>query len=607
MPEVEGQGFFELLDAVYRTGEPFVGNELQMRLQPAPGAPLDAHYFSFAYQAMRDAHGVIWGVLVTGYDVTEQVLSRQAAERLAAEREIARRQLHTVLEQAPVAIVVREVPSGRLLYANRRADLLLGAGPLTDRLMSHDERFRGFDADGRLLAPEEWPLDRAMFRGEVVELQNIRIEHLVDGRRIEISANAAPVRDADGRIVAGVAFFQDVAAERRREQQLQDAQRLQSVGTLAGGVAHEINNQMTVVLNFGEFILEALGPHHPQSADLHVVLQAGTRAVRVSQQLLAFTRRQVTQPRDLLPRELAAELLPVLGRLLGSDKILELVAPRSTWHVHADPSQLEQVLINLVANSRDATPTGGRVSIGVADVVHVGPSTADRGYTIQPGRYVVLTVADTGCGMDAATLARVFEPFYTTKPVGQGTGLGLSMVYGIVKQHQGYIEADSAPGEGTTFRVYLPAVSEAETAAGRQDDAAASNTESGSVARRSAMVLVVEDEPQVRVLTVRTLETSGYVTLAAADGAAALELLRDHPEIEVVVTDVIMPHLNGRQLADQVAELRPGVPVLFTSGHTADAAVLRELLPRGAPYLQKPFTGAELTAAVDGLIEHPRM
>jgi signal transduction histidine kinase/CheY-like chemotaxis protein len=601
MPEVEGQGFFELLEVVYRTGEPFVGNELRMHLQSASGAPLEAHYFSFAYQAMRDAQGVIWGVLATGYDVTEQVRSRQAAERLAAEREIERRQLHTLLEQAPVGIVVREAPSGRLLYANRRAEIVLGASPVPDQLPSGDEQFRCFDADGRLLAPEEWPMNRAMLRGEVVELQIMRVEH-VDGRRIEISANAAPVRDASGRIVAGVAFFQDVAAERRREQQLQDAQRLQSVGTLAGGVAHEINNQMTVVLNFGEFILEALGSHHPQAADLRVVLQAGMRAVRVSQQLLAFTRRQVTQPRDVVLPELAAGLLPVLGRLLGPDKTLELAALRSTWHVHADPGQLEQVLINLVANARDATPTGGRVSIGVADVVHVGPSTADRGYAIQPGRYVVLTVADTGRGMDAATLARVFEPFYTTKPVGEGTGLGLSMVYGIVKQHRGYIEADSAPGEGTTFRVCLPAVSEPETVAGGPD-AAASSRETGDVARRPAVVVVVEDEREVRVLTVRALEKAGYVTLAAADGAAGLELVREHPEVEVVVTDMIMPYLNGRQLADQVAELRPGVPVLFTSGHTADAAVLRELLPPRAPYLQKPFTGAELTDAVDGLIQ----
>jgi signal transduction histidine kinase len=606
MPEVEGQGFFELLDAVYRTGEPFVGNELQMRLQPSRGAPLEPHYFSFAYQAMRDPRGAIWGVLATGYDVTEQVLSRQAAERLAAEREIERRQLHTVLEQAPLAIVVREAPSGRLMYANHRAELLLGADALPDQPVSRNEQFRGFDASGRPLAPEEWPLERAMLRGEVVELQTMRIEH-VDGRRMEISANAAPVRDASGRIVAGVTFFRDVAAERRREQQLQDAQRLQSVGTLAGGVAHEINNQMTVVLNFGEFILEALGPHHPQSADLRVLLQAGTRAVRVSQQLLAFTRRQVTQPRVVMLPDLAVELLPVLRRLLGPDKTLELVGPRSTWHVHADPSQLEQVLINLVANSRDATPTGGRVSIRVADVTHPGSSTADRGYTIQPGRYVLLTVADTGRGMDAATLARVFEPFYTTKPVGEGTGLGLSMVYGIVKQHHGYIEADSAPGEGATFRVYLPALRGTETATGGGPDDPGSSRESGRRARRPAVVLVVEDERQVRVLTVRTLETAGYVTLAAADGAAGLELLREHPEVEVVVTDVIMPHVNGRQLADAVSELRPGVPVLFTSGHTADAAALRELLPARAPYLQKPFTSAELTAAVDGLVEQRRL
>jgi signal transduction histidine kinase/ActR/RegA family two-component response regulator len=603
MPEVEGQGFFELLDRVYRTGEPFVGNELPMNLQRASDAPLQQHFFSFVYQPMRDASGNVWGVLATGHDVTAQVHSRQAADRLAAERDAEHRQLVTVLEQSPIAILIREAPSGRLLYANRRVTEVYGSDAPPERFSAYSEHYQGFDQDGRPLAPEEWPLARAIQRGEVIELQTMRVEH-EGGHRAEISVNAAPVRDQTGRIVAGVAFFREVSAERRREHQLHDAQRLQSVGTLAGGVAHEINNQMTVVLSFGELILEALGQDHPQAADMRVVVQAGRRAARVSQQLLAFTRRQVSQPRDVVLPVLTAELLPVLRQLLGRDKTLELVPSPSEWHVHADPTQIEQVLINLIANARDATPTGGRVSVRVEDVVYSGSTANERGYSIPAGDYVVLTVADTGRGMDQATLARAFEPFYTTKAVGEGSGLGLSMVYGIVKQHHGFIEAESEPGQETVFRIYLPSVAHGAAATvGEQAPSAARVGPAGAAATHPPVtVLVVDDEVPVQTLVVRTLSKVGYTALGASDGAEALELLRHHPEVEVVLTDVVMPNLNGRQLYDALLELRPDLRVLFMSGHTADAAVLRELVPPGAPFLQKPFTIAELSEAVAAVV-----
>jgi signal transduction histidine kinase len=607
LPEVEGQGFFELLDQVYRTGEPFVGSELPMSLRRTPDAPLQEHYFSFVYQPMRDASDNVWGVLATGHDVTAQVRSRQAAERLAAERDAERRKLVTVLEQSPIAILIREAPSGRLLYANRRVAEVYGSEAPPERFAAYSEHYRGFDQDGRPLAPEEWPLARAIQRGEVIELETMRVEH-EGGHRAEISVNAAPVRDETGRIIAGVAFFREVSAERRREHQLHDAQRLQSVGTLAGGVAHEINNQMTVVLSFGELILEALGHDHPQAADMRVVVQAGRRAARVSQQLLAFTRRQVSQPRDVVLPVLTAELLPVLRQLLGRDKTLELVPSPSEWHVHADPTQIEQVLINLVANARDATPTGGRVSVRVEDVVYPGSTANERGYSIPAGDYVVLTIADTGRGMDQTTLARAFEPFYTTKPVGEGSGLGLSMVYGIVKQHHGFIEAESEQGRETVFRIYLPAVAHGSVATvGEQAPSAGGAGPASSAEPQSrATVLVVDDEVPVQTLVVRTLSKVGYTALGASDGAEALELLRQHPEVEVVLTDVVMPNLNGRQLYDALLELRPNLRVLFMSGHTADAAVLRELVPPGAPFLQKPFTIAELADAVAGVLERRR-
>ena len=343
---------------------------------------------------------------------------------------------------------------------------------------SYSGLYRGFRLDGSAIGSAEWPIARALQHGETVEHETIIIEH-ASGRRAEITVKAAPVRNAAGTIIAGVAFLWDVTAERRRDQQLRNAQRLQSVGTLAGGVAHEINNQMTVVLGFCQYVLQALGPDHPQAADLRAALHAANRSARVTHQLLAFTRLQVTQPRDVLLHDLAVGMTPVLRQLLGSDKSLELVPSHASRRVHADPDQIEQILINLVANARDATPTGGRVRISVADIALPDSQAGDRGFVIPAGEYVVLTVADTGRGMDPATLGRVFEPFFTTKPVGEGTGLGLSMVYGIVKQHGGYIEAESVPGEGAAVKIYWPTAAGAPAEIQTADEAVSSTLKQG--------------------------------------------------------------------------------------------------------------------------------
>ena len=253
------------------------------------------------------------------------------------------------------------------------------------------------------------------------------------GRRLTVWISAAPVRDADGRITGGVVMFRDVTAERRTEQQLRDAQRLLAVGTLAGGVAHEVNNALQGALGFGSFVLGALGPEHPQAADMRLVLQSAERAARVSQQLLAYTRQQVSRPEPVDLPGLTAQLRPVLRQLLGADKSLVLApAPGDLPPIQADRAQVEQVLINLVANARDATDTGGQVIISIERAQGESSSTADMGFTLAPGNYVRLSVADTGHGMSPETLAHIFDPFFTTKAVGEGTGLGLSMVYGTV-------------------------------------------------------------------------------------------------------------------------------------------------------------------------------
>ena len=616
LPELAEQGFFELLDRVYATGEPFVGNERLVHLQPAPGAPPEKRYLNFVYQAMRGATEGVTGILVTGVDVTALVEARQIVERalaeterIAAERDAEGRQLRTVLEQAPLAIAIIG-RAGEIRFANRTFERLWGRSVEDTRAEAYSEAYTGYHLDGRPIASEEWAGARAVLHGETVEGEVIQIvqsgSRLGGGRRLTVWISAAPVRDAEGRITGGVVMFRDITAEQRTEQQLRDAQRLQAVGTLAGGVAHEVNNALQGVLGFGSFVQRALGPEHPQAPDIGYVLQSAERAARVSQQLLAYTRQQITQPQPVELSALTAGLRPVLQQLLGADKSLVLSpAPDGIPPIHADPLQVEQVLINLVANARDATDTGGRVTIAMERVDVRAPDqapTADLGFRLAPGVYVRLTVSDTGHGMNRETLQRIFDPFFTTKPVGEGTGLGLSMVYGTVKQHGGYIGARSVEREGTTMELYWPACP-GPPAAG---DIATIGGAAASGPGERRVVLVADDDPLVRTLAVRTLEGEGYTAHAAEDGAAALGLFEGVQSPDLVVTDVIMPRLNGRQLYDAVAARWPGVPVLFISGHTGREVLLQKLVPPGAPFLQKPFTPEALARTVAELLALPR-
>lgn len=403
--------------------------------------------------------------------------------------------------------------------------------------------------------------------------------------------------NAAGAIEEWVGACSDITDRVLAEQQLRNAERMQAVGTLAGGVAHEINNQMTAALGFSSFVLRALGPDHPQAGDLRVVLQAAGRAARISQQLLAFSRQQVTLPRALDLREVVHELEPVLQQLLGSDKALVFRLSLGEGRVHADPEQVQQVLINLVANARDATDTGTEILLTLDEIAVESEVPGPLGEPVVPGRYVRLTVTDRGHGMDAATLDRVFDPFFTTKEVGHGTGLGLAMVYGIMRRHGGYVVARSRPGAGTSMELYWPVVSSDCPAMGPPAPAPGP-----ARAPDDALVLVVEDEAMVRGLAVRILEEEGYTVVAAEDGAAALEALaRGVVRPALVVTDVVMPRMNGRQLRDAIGERWPEVPVLFMSGHTGKGDVLQRLLPPGAPFLQKPFTPEALARAVGAL------
>jgi two-component system cell cycle sensor histidine kinase/response regulator CckA len=418
-----------------------------------------------------------------------------------------------------------------------------------------------------------------------------------DGEFRHMDVRAVPVHDERGRVREWVGAHVDVTDQVLAEEQLRQAQRLQAVGTLAGGVAHEVNNQLMAVLGFGDFALKELGADHPQAFDVREMVRAATRAAQVAQQLLTFSRRQSKQTQVIDLHAAATELAPVLQRLLGADKTLELAPSACRSLVLADATQVDQVLINLVANARDALGTGGRVSIAVDDIVlDEGYARAHGNIDLAAGAYVRISVTDDGSGMDRATLAKIFEPFFTTKPVGKGTGLGLSTVYGIVKQHEGAIWAYSEPGLGTTIKGYLPAASDADLAgATRPEDVVAGGT---VVALAGVRVLVVEDEPAVRSLARRSLESVGVAVLEAENGREALEVLsRDDALPHLVLTDVIMPGLNGRELAEAIAVRHPGLPVLFMSAYAEDD-LTRSLLPEQSAYIQKPFAPDTLVSQV---------
>ncbi|HEX3274568.1 MAG TPA: ATP-binding protein [Gemmatimonadales bacterium] len=449
------------------------------------------------------------------------------------------------------------------------------------------------------ILPEDRPEAARLWQEAVRDRKVLVTTHRVrrrDGEFRNMEFCAVPILDIRGGVREWVGAHIDITDRVKAEEQLAQAQKLQAVGTLAGGVAHEVNNQLMAVLGFGEFAVKELGPDHPQTKDVEEMIRAAMRAAQVAQQLLTFSRRQVNQVQPLGVHEAVIALAPVLERVLGADKVLDIRPDRSHSRVMADPTQVDQVLINLAANARDAMGTGGRLTIVTDEVTLNEPYAQAHGLKhVAPGAYVRLTVSDTGCGMDRATLAKIFEPFFTTKPVGSGTGLGLSTVYGIVKQHDGFIWAYSEPGHGTTIKVYLPATVDASAGSG----VALGLQISDRAPLAPGLVLVVEDEAAVRQLVRRALEAAGLTVLEAENGQQALEVVSRRREIpKLVLTDVIMPGLNGRELSERLASAQPGLPVLFMSGYTGEDVMLRSLLPEQAPFIQKPFAPEELVAKV---------
>src|SRR5438874_2375386 len=412
-----------------------------------------------------------------------------------------------------------------------------------------------------------------------------------------------PLSEFVPKALASVASGLAVGIERKRaeealrssEERLRQAQKMEAVGRLAGGVAHDFNNLLTVITSYSALLLEDLGSDDPKRDDVDQIRKAAEGAAALTRQLLAFSRQQVLQPKALDLKATVAGTEKLLKRLIGEDIQLTTVLARDLGVVKADPGQIEQIIINLAVNARDAMPTGGRLTIEAANV------DMDEAYVrghapASPGRYVMLALSDTGIGMDEQTKARIFEPFFTTKEPGKGTGLGLATVYGIVKQAGGFIWVYSEPDQGTSFKVYLP---EVDATAERPTAVPGARVPGGT-----ETVLLVEDAAAVRAVTKQVLERQGYKVLEAADGEAALQLAQRHRgPIDLLLTDVVMPRLSGRELAGQFARLRPDTRVLYASGYTDDSVVRHGILESGTAYLQKPFSPESLARKVRDVLD----
>jgi PAS domain S-box-containing protein len=440
--------------------------------------------------------------------------------------------------------------------------------------------------------------DRQRVRDEIArarrDVGDSHLEYRVtwpDGSVHWIASIGRIVYDSNGQPMKAAGIGMDLTGQKQLEEQFRQSQKMEAVGRLAGGIAHDFNNLLTAIIGYSEMLLERVADQAEVAADIQEIKNAGERASRLTSQLLAFSRKQTIAPRIVDLNQVVGDLEKMLSRMIGEDIVLEITAAPSLGRTKADPSQVEQVLMNLAVNARDAMRRGGRLHVCTANVV-LDESFARKHVGAAPGRYVSLTVTDTGTGIKPEVLPRVFEPFFTTKPVGKGTGLGLSTVYGIVTQHGGYVTVDSTPGTGTTLTTYWPQVDEpvASVSAGRS---------SVRSLRGSETVLLVEDEGGVRELVRKILERYGYRVLPARDAAEAIAIEEGHQGvIHVLLTDIVMPGLNGPDLAQRLVRRRPTMPVIYMSGFANHAAVEFGSVSERTCFLQKPFPAERLVTAV---------
>jgi PAS domain S-box-containing protein len=507
--------------------------------------------------------------------------------------------LATLIEASPLAIVTFD-PEGVVTMWNPAAERIFGWSE--NEALGMHLPFVPAEKQAEFLA-----LRRRALLGEAFTEDELH-RRRADGAPIVVSVSTAPLRRPDGTIYGIMSILMDVterkAAEETRnrlgrvEEQLRQSQKMEAVGRLAGGVAHDFNNLLTAISGYSDLLLHRLPEYSTLRRDVEEIRKAGDRAAALTRQLLAFSRRQVLQPKVLDLNSVVTKMGQVLRRLIGEDIELSIEPSPSLLLLKADPGQIEQVIVNLAVNSRDAMPDGGRITIATADA-DLSRSYAAAHPGVVPGPHVLLSVADTGQGMSDETQAHLFEPFFTTKERGKGTGLGLATVYGIVQQSGGHIRVNSAPDRGSTFFIYLPRVEGPKDAATGADRPPLPHPSPGT-----ETVLLAEDEEVVRRLAREILSENGYKVLAAGNGREALLLSEAHRgEIHLLLTDVVMPKMSGRELTERIRLQRPGLRVLYMSGYTDDAILRHGVLEDGIPFLQKPFTPEVLARKVREVLD----
>jgi PAS domain S-box-containing protein len=512
----------------------------------------------------------------------EQEVRDRTAELTASEE-----QFRTFFRDSPIGLY-RSSPSGEFLIANPALLGLLGFGTPEDLQMAAAATSQSLvDAD------------RAQYLAQLAATNGVLQRHATwrrrDGTPVQIRESGRAIRDAADRIVRIDGSIEDITQHRQLEERFQQAQKVQAIGQLAGGVAHDFNNILTVINGYSELLLGRPNLSEDDHRSLTNVRDAGLRAASLTRQLLAYSRKQLMQPRIIHLNAVTAEMDPMLQRLVGENIRIRTIATSGLAAVKADPGQIQQVIMNLVVNARDAMPGGGQLTIETANTT-LGDDYVRTHPDVVPGPYVMLAVSDTGCGMTADVQARLFEPFFTTKAPGYGTGLGLATCHGIVRQSGGHIVAYSEVGHGTTFKVYLPSV-------GTRPSATAAEPAAPGQRGAGELILLVEDDAAVCRYGCEVLKGLGYRVISAANGLDGLRQFKEHSRVDLLITDIIMPNMGGRKLVELIRELAPQLPVLYTSGYTYDALGESDGFAPGCTFLAKPYNPAQLGEKVHACLQ----